>query len=113
MVAPGVLAHGATRTSFWGNCVPVLDDGARGARGTGTTGLTTAQVNGREARLGSVTVHRTLRHASSGVTQQGSGHRDTRMVGLTARLWRPRDLYGFPFFIPVLIAQPMKAEDLA
>src|SRR5919106_1598250 len=60
MIAPGVLAGWAMSASLRGDGIALCDDDARDASLAGTTGLTTAHVNGRDARLSHVTVHRTL-----------------------------------------------------
>jgi hypothetical protein len=66
MVAPGVLASWAMRASLRSNGIAFCDNDARDASLTSTTRLTTAHVNRREARLGNVTIHRTLQIANVG-----------------------------------------------
>jgi hypothetical protein len=61
MVAPGVPAGWAMRARLRGDGIAFCDDGAGNTPFTGTTGLTTAHVNRRDARFGEVTVHRTSR----------------------------------------------------
>jgi hypothetical protein len=63
MVTPGVLAGWAMGASFRGDGIAFRDDDARDAPFTETTGLTATHVNRRDARLGCVTVHRTLQIA--------------------------------------------------
>ena len=63
MVTPGMLAGGALRASLREDGTAFRDDDARDAPFTETTGLTTTHVNRRDARLGCVTVHRTLQIA--------------------------------------------------
>jgi hypothetical protein len=60
MVAPGVLAGGALGAGLRGDGIPVGDDDAGDAPLTGTTGLTAAQVNRRDAGVREVTLHKTL-----------------------------------------------------
>jgi hypothetical protein len=64
MVAPDVLAGWAMRASLRGNGIAFCDNDTGDAPFTGTIGLTTAHVNRRNARLGNVAVHGTLRRAN-------------------------------------------------
>ena len=52
------------RAALRGDGLAFFDDGARDAPLKSTTVLTTAHVNGRAARFGEVTVHRTLQEPS-------------------------------------------------
>src|SRR4029450_1209493 len=60
MVAPGMLAGWAMRASLRGARIAFFGHHTRDAPFTGTTGLTTAHVNGREARLRMISVQTTL-----------------------------------------------------
>jgi hypothetical protein len=60
----GWLAGGALRASLQGDGMAFRDDDARDAPFTETTGLTATHVNWHDARLGWVTVRRTLQIAN-------------------------------------------------
>jgi hypothetical protein len=84
MVAPGVLAGWTVGASFRGDGIPIRDDGARDAPFAGATSLTAAHVNGREAHVGTIIVHRALFVAARGVTLSSQYE---ILVQITQHVW--------------------------